>query len=90
VGTEVAVALRPEKVRISTQPLAEAPYNSVSGTIAEIAYLGDVSIYHVETISGPVVEATAANVLPSTEQPFTWDDRVHLWWTPNCGVVLLE
>ena len=44
-GTPVMVAIRPEKLRVSSAP-DPAAENRVSGVVAEIGYLGNVSIYH--------------------------------------------
>ena len=56
----MSVAVRPEKVRIGT---AEPPPgdNRLHGRIEEIAYLGDVSIYHVRVPDGSLIEAQLTN-----------------------------
>src|SRR5205085_2512763 len=53
-GDAVWVAVRPEKVRISSSRPA-VPENSIAGTLADIAYLGDVSIYKVRPEDGTVL-----------------------------------
>ena len=88
-GREVAVAVRPEKIRIDRTAPA-GPGNAVAGTIRDIAYLGDVSIYHVETADGRRLSATRPNLRHAAEQPFTWDDAVWLSWTPENAVVIAE
>src|SRR5262249_22478816 len=45
-GDTVWIALRPEKIRLSLEQRG-ATENSVSGTVRDIAYLGDLSIYKV-------------------------------------------
>ena len=87
VGAQVAVAIRPEKVFISKEPILLGR-NSTSGIVDEIAYLGDVSIYHVRLASGKKVLATLANQFRLTERPINWDDEVYLSWRPENGVVL--
>jgi putrescine transport system ATP-binding protein len=83
----VTVALRPEKVRVLSQLDADAP-NQLRGVIKEIAYLGDVSIYHVELAGGKRVQFTQSNVQALAEQPLTWDEEVLLGWSANsCGVL---
>jgi len=88
-GTPVSVAIRPEKMRIGEAD-PQATHNRVRGRIAEIAYLGDVSIYHVELPGGRRLQATQANIVPRAEQLLTWDDEVEIWWQPTGGVVLQE
>ncbi|CAA7625882.1 putrescine transporter subunit: ATP-binding component of ABC superfamily [Magnetospirillum sp. LM-5] len=81
------VMIRPEKLAMSREAPADAA-NLVAGTVVEIAYLGDVSIYHVRLESGQIVLATAANLRHSAEPGLTWDDRVFLSWHPANQVVL--
>src|SRR5690554_3931956 len=86
-GMAVTVALRPEKVRVLSHLDVDAP-NQLRGTIKEIAYLGDVSIYHVELPGGKRVQFTQSNVQALAEQPLTWDEEVILGWSANsCGVL---
>jgi putrescine transport system ATP-binding protein len=58
--TPVWVAVRPERVRVSRDkpPSVE---NCLAGTIVEIGYLGDLSIYHVRIADGSRVKAAVAN-----------------------------
>ena len=88
VGTPVTVAVRPEKVRVGGTPSDQA-FNRISGRIEDIAYLGDVSIYHVALGDGVRLQATQANMVPRAEQALTWGAEVELWWPPSGGVVLL-
>ena len=81
-------AIRPEKLRISLDQPADTAVNAVSGEIWDIAYLGDVSIYHVKLDDGTVMRATTANTTRLVERPISWDDRVWLTWDANAGVVL--
>lgn len=86
MGMEVTVAIRPEKCRLVTN-VTGGP-NEVCGQIKEIAYLGDVSIYHVDLPSGKRVQFTQSNVQALAEQPLTWEQEVCLSWQPDsCGVL---
>jgi putrescine transport system ATP-binding protein len=87
-GATVWVALRPEKLRISHGPPADAAANCVAGQIASIGYLGDVSVYKVRLDNGFVMKAAAANMTRLIERPFGRDERVWLSWAPDAGVVL--
>lgn len=86
-GTSVAVALRPEKVTASEQPPADSSINCVRGIVAEQAYLGDVSIYHVRLDSGLVMQVQLTNLARIAEPPLTWDQEVWLTWQPGSGMV---
>jgi putrescine transport system ATP-binding protein len=89
LGTPVTVAVRPEKMRLC--PECQGPGdNRVTGRVEDIAYLGNVSIYHVRVSPTQVVTMTLANMQPRTEQMLTWDQEVTMTWSPSCGVVLTE
>ena len=87
-GTEVTVAVRPEKLRLLAE--AEEAPNKIEGVIEEIAYLGDVSIYHVDLPSGKRVQFTQPNTLALAEQPLDWGQRVSLGWQSQAAGVLTE
>ena len=86
-GAHVAVAVRPEKMVITHEP-PESEENRLTGTIREIAYMGDLSIYLVELDTGKTVKVTMPNLVRSAEQPLTWDDQVYLTWHDTAAVVL--
>ena len=88
VGSNVTVAMRPEKVMISTNPNPHLGRNCTKGIVREIAYLGDISIYHVQLESGKIVQASLPNLLRLSERDVKWDDEVYLFWRPENGVVL--
>ncbi|BBP44445.1 ABC transporter ATP-binding protein [Thiosulfativibrio zosterae] len=92
-GMDVTVAVRPEKVRLSSEldkTLAPHAPNQLQGVIKEIAYLGDVSIYHVDLPSGKRVQFTQSNVQALAEQPLNWDDQVNISWQANACSLLVE
>lgn len=83
---EVTVAIRPEKISVRDHYIEEP--NSLRGIIKEIAYLGDVSIYHVELANGKRVQFTQSNILALAEQPLTWEQEVFITWSAyGCGVL---
>jgi len=86
-GQECHLAIRPEKVAISTERPENAA-NAVQGKILDIAYLGNISTYHVELPSGVVVKAQAANTRRISRRSYTWEDTVWLSWTATAGVLL--
>lgn len=88
VGDSVAVALRPEKLRVELDPPADPSVNTLTGTIWDIGYLGDLSIYHVELPNGMRVKAAKPNLTRMVERPITWEDKVYVSFTPDAGVVL--
>lgn len=86
--SNVFVSVRPEKIEISKKPF-KAKYNTLSGTVAEIAYWGDVSMYHIELASKKIVQVMVPNLLRGAERPITWNDKVYLHWKSQNGVLLV-
>ncbi|MER2605270.1 MAG: ABC transporter ATP-binding protein [Siculibacillus sp.] len=87
-GATAWLALRPEKVRIGHEAPAEGAINAVAGTVWDIGYIGDTSIYHVKLDGGATMRATVANVSRTVDRPISWEDRVWLTWSRDAGVVL--
>jgi putrescine transport system ATP-binding protein len=89
-GAEVAIAVRPEKVRMQAGPLPGDgdAVNAVRGRIADVGYLGGVSIYKVRLDDGTVVKAAVANVARTSGRAFSIHDEVWLSWPPEAAVVL--
>jgi putrescine transport system ATP-binding protein len=88
-GTPVVVAVRPEKVLLTTEQPPPGD-NSLSGKVEEIAYLGDVSIYHVRVPGGALVEAQLTNRARRAAAPLTWGDPAWIAWGADDAVALLE
>jgi putrescine transport system ATP-binding protein len=88
-GQNCHLAIRPEKVSISTEKPADAD-NSVPGKVLDIAYLGNLSTYHVELPGGTIIKAQTANTRRISRRNITWEDTVWLSWTATAGVMLVE
>ena len=86
-GTRVFFAIRPEKVAITAERPKDVA-NAVKGRVHDIAYLGNISTYHVELKNGQFIKAQTANNRRLARRSFTWDDTVWLSWTDTAGVVL--
>jgi len=87
-GMDIVVAIRPEKIQLVSESGNHT--NRIKGVIRDIAYLGDVSIYHVELASGMRVKFTQPNVQALAEQPLNWDQEVLLGWQTNSCNVLTQ
>jgi putrescine transport system ATP-binding protein len=88
VDSLVNISIRPEKILISKEPF-EVDYNILVGIVAEIAYWGDVSMYHIELPSKQIIQVMVPNLLRGAERPITWNDKVYLHWKPQNGVLLV-
>jgi putrescine transport system ATP-binding protein len=79
--------VRPEKVRIAREPPAQAD-NRAEGNVADIGYLGDLSIYKVRIAGGTTVKASVANTSRLVERAIGWNERVWLSFAPDAAIVL--
>ena len=86
-STRVHFAIRPEKVFISGEKPTDKA-NAFQGKVHDIAYLGNISTYHVELANGQMIKAQTANNRRLSRRSFTWEDQVWLSWTDTAGVVL--
>ena len=86
----VHFAIRPEKISIwSDRPeTSDETANIVPGQIIDIAYLGNISTYHVELPNGQMLKAQTANTQRIARRKFTWDDTVWLSWSATGGILL--
>ncbi len=87
-GEAVVLSLRPEKVGISKER-PKAP-NTLKGKVIDIAYLGNISTYHVEVAGGTMIKAQAANTRRISRRDITWEDEVWLSFSATAGVVLKD
>jgi putrescine transport system ATP-binding protein len=86
-GVPVSVALRPEKVMLCEDLPADG-CNFAVGEVVHIAYLGDLSIYHVRLHSGQMISAQLQNAYRFRKDTPTWGDEVRLCWDADSCVVL--
>ena len=88
-GQKAHLAIRPEKIRISTDRPEDAP-NALQGKVLDIAYLGNLSTYHVELPGGQVIKAQTANTRRIARRDITWEDPVWISWSATAGVLLAQ
>jgi putrescine transport system ATP-binding protein len=64
--------------------------NQIGGIVWDIAYLGDVSIFHAKVGEDDhdILRATKANISRMVENPITWDENVVLTFDRDAGVIL--
>jgi len=85
-GKEVVFAVRPEKIKVSSKKPTST--NAMQGEIWDIAYLGDMTIFHVKLDDGQIVKASTMNSARIVEDPLSWSDRAWISFEPDAGVVL--
>lgn len=86
-GQKAHLAIRPEKIGISTDQPKDAP-NAMQGKVLDIAYLGNLSTYHVELPGGQIIKAQTANTRRLARRDITWEDPVWISWSATAGVLL--
>ena len=87
LGMPVTISVRPERIALTRKP-PEGAYNWGRGTVANIAYMGGYSLYHVKLDSGKTVMANVSSLaLTEIESP-TWGDEIYVRWSASAGVVL--
>jgi len=81
---QIAIGVRPEKIRIAPQTEILDADNSCEGVVKEIAYLGNSMLYRVRLQSGFLVRVAAPNV----GARFAPDQPVRLGFSACAGVAL--
>ncbi|MBY5329615.1 ABC transporter ATP-binding protein [Rhizobium leguminosarum] len=89
-GSAVGFAIRPEKMRVGRTPPANASVNAARGELWDIAYLGDMTVFHVKLQSGSIVKASSLNAQRSVDDPFTYDQEVWVSFDENAGILLKD
>ncbi len=88
-GMEVGVALRPEKILLSTEQ-PDKPHNWCAGEVADIAYFGAYTTYHLKLDTGMTLKVQQANLSRYSAGDLTWGDRVYAHWSRDAMVVLTQ
>jgi spermidine/putrescine transport system ATP-binding protein len=84
-GTDGAVALRPEKVRLTAQGAAAGGVNRFAGTVTGFLYQGDVTVYRIRAGKGRDMEALLANSGSGLAKFFEVGDAVEMSWPADAG-----
>jgi putrescine transport system ATP-binding protein len=80
------VALRPEKITLSREPPTQR-HNWARGSVREVAYLGDLSVFLVRLESGREVRASLTNSSRESGEQFGRDAPVYLSWDSSSAIV---
>jgi putrescine transport system ATP-binding protein len=91
--TDVCVAVRPEKVKLSRRgPAPDAvntpAINRMEGVVTDVGYLGGFTTYKVKLGSGAVVRSSMANTARLDLDAYSTGQRVVAWFIPDDCVVL--
>src|SRR6202140_1475691 len=91
--TIVAVAIRPEKVKLSRRgPASDAltahALNRLEGVVTDVGYLGGITTYKVKLDTGAVLRSSMANTARLDIDAYHASQRVVGWFSPDDCVVL--
>jgi putrescine transport system ATP-binding protein len=91
--TNVCVAIRPEKIKLSRRgPASDAvnanAINRLEGVVTDVGYLGGITTYKVKLDSGAVLRSAMANTARLDLDAYGPSHRVVAWFAPDDCVVL--
>jgi putrescine transport system ATP-binding protein len=86
-GSDLWFSIRPEKLKISKKKPAGSA-NAAHGEVWDIAYLGDMTVFHVKLDAGKVIKISQMNASRAAEEPLAWDDKVWISFAPDAGILL--
>ncbi|MEQ1714497.1 MAG: ABC transporter ATP-binding protein [Hyphomicrobium sp.] len=96
IHSSITIAIRPEKMNLHKDaggppavPDCPEAHNVAKGTIKEISYLGDTSIYHVAMANGRLVRVSRPNRSRYDQDNYGWGETVWVSWAGSSPVVLL-
>ena len=81
-------AIRPEKMIVSRER-PEGDANITCGTVEDVAYLGDISMYRIVLDTGKRIHVTRTNASRYDEEAISWDEKVFISWAADSGAVLV-
>jgi putrescine transport system ATP-binding protein len=91
--TNVCVAIRPEKIKLSRRgPASDAvnahAINRLEGVVTDVGYLGGITTYRVRLDTGAVLRSAMANTARLDLDAYGPSHRVVAWFAPDDCVVL--
>ncbi len=82
------VAVRPEKIFISKEAPPEPDRTVLKGTVLDLGYFGNLSVYRVELASGQVLQVSGQNRERTAVRKVEWDDEVFVSWDLSSAILL--
>ncbi|HKU93781.1 MAG TPA: ABC transporter ATP-binding protein [Vineibacter sp.] len=82
----VAIVIRPEKLSLCKDIAGDG--SGLAGTVRNVVYLGDESIFHVSLQSGAAVQITRMNADRRAAGAIGRGDGVRIGWAPDAVVVM--
>jgi len=82
----VHFAIRPEKISITSERPVDTP-NAFQGKVLDIAYLGNMSTYHIKMETGLTIKAQSTNTRRLSNRPINWGDNIWISFTSTAGIL---
>lgn len=89
-GSDICIAVRPEKLYIRQTRSTNSDDACLPGTIEDLGYFGNLSLYRVRLETGKVIQVSAQNRRRSIERELEWDDQIFVSWRPRSSVLLTK
>ena len=89
-GSRHWVAVRPEKIYIDKDPPSGSERTVLKGTVLDLGYFGNLSVYKVQLPSGLILQVSAQNRRRSAVRTVEWDDEVYISWNIASAILLSE
>ena len=89
--TNLCVAIRPEKVKLSRRPPVSddaRAINRLEGVVTDVGYLGGITSYKIKLDSGAMLRSSMANTARLGLDAYSPSQRVVAWFSPEDCVVL--
>ena len=90
-GQKVCVSIRPEKIRISTEPpkTTRQDINVFEGVVEEPVYSGFQSKFYVKLENGTIIKVFKQHTNYLDDGPeIEWKDKVFVSWSANDGYIV--
>ncbi len=88
-GSQKWIAIRPEKIFISKQRPDGDGLTILKGTVEDLGYFGNLSLYKVALANGKILQVSGQNRVRTAHKTVEWDDEVFISWD-NHSAILLE
>jgi putrescine transport system ATP-binding protein len=82
------LALRPEKIVISKERPDDGGRTVLRGSVRDLGYFGNLSVYRVALPTGRILQVSAQNRVRTARKTVEWDDEVFVSWDYGSAVVL--
>ena len=89
-GSHQWIAVRPEKIHIDLEKPSAVDRTVLKGTVLDLGYFGNLSVYRVQLPSGAVVQVSAPNRHRSATHKVEWDDKVFISWDTASAIMLTK